>query len=177
MSEIKSTLELVLEKTRDMTLSREDKQEQLIREFREKVNGLLHAYLEGLASLDQFQRQFSSLEAPSGSGPEKILAEEAAQRLELPGDNDKLLEVLSRLCGVKLDGVESALCDHQQRLRALEKERAEAMCKALKERFRVHGRAVRANLEGDSGWVQTLSEAREAFLEELKREVLSQIGS
>ncbi len=177
MSEVKSTLQLVLEKTRNMALSEEERQEQAMREFRERLNGLLHEYLEGLANLDQFQRQFSSLEAVPGSRPEEVLAEEVVQRMEVHEDHEKLLEILSRLCGTELDRVERLLLDHRNRLRDLQKERTAQLQKALKDRFQIHGTAVRPNLAADSHWAQSLSQARKAFGEEVKREVFSQMKS
>lgn len=177
MSEVKSTLQLVLEKTRNMTLSEEEKQEQAIREFREKLNGLLHEYLEGLASLDQFRNQFSSLEAVPGSRPEEVLAEEVVRRMEVHEDHEKLMEVLARLCGTRLDRVESLLLDHRNRLRDLQKERKAQLQRELKDRFQVHGTAIRPNLAADSQWAQSLSQARKALGEELKKEVFSQMKS
>jgi len=44
VAEIKSTLELVMEKTRGITLSQKDREEQKNREIKLKVEGLLQKY-------------------------------------------------------------------------------------------------------------------------------------
>ena len=54
MAEVKSTLELVMERTRHMTLSEEDKREQALAEFKKSLGGLLQKVQDGVLGPEHF---------------------------------------------------------------------------------------------------------------------------
>ena len=54
MAEIKSTLDLVLEKTRDMTLSSDEKQQQQREAIETRFRGLLQKYIDGSLTREQY---------------------------------------------------------------------------------------------------------------------------
>ena len=62
MAEIKSTLELVMQRTSHLSMSEEDKRKQAAKEFKEAVNRLARKYLDGQIDLDRFRAEFSRLE-------------------------------------------------------------------------------------------------------------------
>lgn len=176
MSEIKSTLELVLERTRNMILSEEDRHEQALNELRGKLNGLLHRHLEGLMDLAQFERECSLLNVPSNGKVENILAGEISLRIDPHGENGKLTAILSGFCGIAVQGIEELLRDHRLRMSALERERLQELEKEWKDRQKIFGRAVRANLQADPVWVERRSMAEKTVLEEVKHLIQDQIG-
>lgn len=60
MAEIKSTLELVMERTRNLSMSDEDKLEQAAKEFKDAVNRLCLKYLDGHIDIESFREKFRS---------------------------------------------------------------------------------------------------------------------
>jgi hypothetical protein len=61
VAEIKSTLDLVMEKTRGITLSQKDREEQKNREIKLKVEGLLKKYQNRELRKDQVEENFNAL--------------------------------------------------------------------------------------------------------------------
>ena len=61
MGEIKSTLDLVLEKTRHLSQTDEEKQVQKQKDIANRLNGLLQQYQDRMLSLTQLQRAYEKL--------------------------------------------------------------------------------------------------------------------
>ena len=61
MAEIKSTLDLVMEKTKNLSLSSEEKQTQRNKEIEGRIRGLLQKYQDQLITLDQFTSDYRIL--------------------------------------------------------------------------------------------------------------------
>ena len=61
MGEIKSTLDLVLEKTKHLSQSSDEKQSQIRKDIEMRINGLLQKYQDGVSSLEQLQRDYEAL--------------------------------------------------------------------------------------------------------------------
>ena len=61
MGEIKSTLDLVMEKTKHLSLSDEEKQNQKNSEIEKRVNGLLQKCRDQILSTDELQKEYARL--------------------------------------------------------------------------------------------------------------------
>jgi len=61
MGEIKSTLDLVLEKTKHLSQSSAEKQAQVRKDIEMRINGLLKKYQDGVVSKAQLQRDYEAL--------------------------------------------------------------------------------------------------------------------
>lgn len=109
MAEIKSTLELVMERTRNLSMSDEDKRDQAVKEFRNAVNGLALKYIEGKIDLAGFKTEFSSLEGGASAGAEA--AAEIAGRIDPVSDNGPLLDLIKKGLGFDIAGIEAVLSD------------------------------------------------------------------
>jgi hypothetical protein len=57
MGEIKSTLDLVMEKTKDLTLSSEEKKAQKQKEIENRIKGLLQKYQDGFLSKSELKTE------------------------------------------------------------------------------------------------------------------------
>ncbi len=57
MGEIKSTIDLVLEKTRNLTLSKEEKLGLAREELEKKIGGLLNRYLDNLLPISRLKEE------------------------------------------------------------------------------------------------------------------------
>jgi hypothetical protein len=96
MTEIKSTIDLIMEKTKDFTLSDEEKQTIHNRELAGKVRGWLQRYIEGTIDISTIR----SLIEQSGSDSEfyrKSLLDGALDLVNLDSDNNMILILLSDL--------------------------------------------------------------------------------
>jgi len=118
MAEIKSTLELVLEKTRHLTLSEEEKREQEVTEFRQKMAGMVQRYLDETLTVEGLEREMDQMGSSRPSEHRRMFLEEALRRLDLANENKRLLTLLNQ-CGridtgpitVLLNGYRTSLDD------------------------------------------------------------------
>ena len=53
MSEVKSTMDIIMEKARNLTVTDEDKKEFAEKEVRGQIKGLFQKYLDGILSVKQ----------------------------------------------------------------------------------------------------------------------------
>ena len=105
MAEIKSTIDLVMERTRNLTMSDEDRHRQAAAKLMGSVNGLTQKYLDGQLDVEKFRSEFSRLEG-SAEGKSSVVAE-LAKRLDPMGDNVLLLDLLKHGLGTETSGIEA----------------------------------------------------------------------
>lgn len=94
MGEIKSTLDLVMEKTRGMTLSDEQWQNRRVEEERERGQGLARSYLEGRIDVSPLEAGGGGSEAVRRAAVRELLA-----HLLPEADMDRIFTGLARLTG------------------------------------------------------------------------------
>ena len=73
MGEIKSTLDIVLEKTKHLKLSQDEKRAQKSKEFEKRLMGLLQKYLDQLLNLHQLQKELNRLKKSNFENQNKLL--------------------------------------------------------------------------------------------------------
>ena len=67
MGEIKSTLEIIMEKTKDLTLTEEEKKEFKQKDMAGKIKGIIQKFLDGTLDLNRFKTEIAVLEKVSHS--------------------------------------------------------------------------------------------------------------
>jgi hypothetical protein len=174
MAEIKSTLELVMERTRNLSMSDEDKREQAAKEFKDAVNRLCLKYLDRQIDLDGFQRDFSRLD--SGPGARAEAAAEIARRLDPTADNGPVLDLIRHGLDYDISGFETILGHFQERVQVEDVRAADQVRMSLLDRG-ISGSAVTPNLETDRHRTAKLGELVGAFGEELAVEIAKLSGA
>ena len=152
MGEIKSTLELVMEKTKHLTLSEEEKRARRLEIFQTKVKGLVHKYCENLITENQLETEFSRLKT---EGAEFVA--------DLPGIlsgsipiNDKGLKVAmvaGKVFQLNLDGLEIAFQEFNASLREQRKLLQKNYLQQLQDRLNLSGSALETNVEKLEQWI------------------------
>ncbi len=171
MAEIKSTLDLVMEKTKNLNLSEEEKQDRKDKEIESRLRGLVQKFQDEIISQEQFKAEYQSLRKTHKLTGEqhKHLLKAICDRIELGKDNMVLLELLSQFADSNIRGIVSILQDFETEIQAA----AEAQSKIAKDNLaRAHfisGSAVVPNLEGDSGWRKMVEAIRAEFEERLNQ--------
>ena len=116
MAEIKSTLELVMEKTRGITLSQKDREEQKNREIKLKVEGLLQKYQNRELRKDHMEEEFNALKKGYGETAHALVLYESIERINLDEDFNLLGDFLEGFLGLELRQVKFLLKDHHESL-------------------------------------------------------------
>jgi hypothetical protein len=165
MAEIKSTLELVMERTRHLHMTEEDKNRQAEEEFTVAVRGLVSKRLDGQIGRDRFQTELNRL-GDGDNGPQLRAAVEIAARIDPLTDNSSLLGLMEQELGIEVSGMEAALRDfgeqlHGEENRTVERIRAHLLKKGIS------GDAVIPNVEADGQWQERRREMVETVRKNL----------
>jgi hypothetical protein len=177
MGEIKSTLELVLEKTKHLTLSEEEKEDQKRGELKMKTAGLLQKYLDRMVKRQQLDKELADLQETYGLSDYAFLNNEIIDKLALDTDNGPLLSLLKDFSDLNVTEFECIVQKYRDAVQsATQKSTAEAK-EDLKEKHGISGSAIVPNLEANDAWrieVQMIRDEFQQQLEEEKRRCLSQ---
>jgi hypothetical protein len=166
VSEIKSTLDIIMEKAKGITVSEEEKRAFQKRELEGRVRGYLQKCLDGVMDPERLKREIEELAQSQGIMAKKILRDECAARLDPNADNEPLFEILRHAADLDpapLAKVVSAFRNELAERRTL---REKVLLDALRQKG-VSGSAVSANTTADPEWRRILSERKEAMHREL----------
>lgn len=170
MAEIKSTLDMVMERTRHLTMSDRDRQEQAEAEFAAAVNRLAQKYLDGEIEIERFQDDFDRIEANPSVSKKRIAAAEVGKRIELSGDNRRLFDLLKSGLRMDISGIETVLKEFREAMDTEEQNSIGTMLESLRERG-ISGSAVLPNPEADEDGLKRRDEIFREFEEELKSQI------
>ena len=166
MGEIKSTLDIIMEKTQGLTMTAEEKREFKRKEAEKKVRGFLQKFLDGLMDLDQLHIEMSALDKDEYGAGRKALAKACIDRMEVRTDNEIFLSVLRDVVGIDPEPFRKISEEYQRNLEREKGIREDEMKKDLK-KSGISGSAVTANINADPTWVQYAREAEATFHKKL----------
>jgi hypothetical protein len=166
MGEIKSTLDIIMEKARGLNISDEEKKAFKEGEMAGKVKGLIQKFLDGILDMHQLKRELAGLAEKGVEVVKRLIREESVSRIEPEGDNEPLLRVLEEVTGSDTDSLREFLKDFEQRLEQEKGSREKALKETL-EKQGISGSAVIPNIHADSEWSRYASEIEKEFQERL----------
>ena len=167
MVEIKSTMDIIMEKTKGLTMTDKEKQEFRRQEMEGKIKGLIQKYVDGLMGTERLKEAIANLRARKQEELEQLVRKETMALIQPGESNAPLLEILSSVAGMDPDPIMKLLDDFDSKI---EYERA-GREQVLREEFRkkgISGSAVIPNLDADEAWGKLLSEAKDRFRQGLK---------
>jgi hypothetical protein len=167
MGEIRSTLDIIMEKTKGLTMSEEEKRAFKEEEMAGKIKGLIQKFLDKILDMDKLKREAAGLGERGGDAVKRLIREESVSRIEPEGDNEPLLRVLEEVTGSDTDSLREFLVAFEQRLAQEKRGREKALKKTL-EKKGISGSAVIPNIQADPEWVQHVSEMRDEFQKKLE---------
>ena len=173
MGEIKSTLDLVMEKTRHMTLSADERREQNLMEAKKVFKGLLQKYQDDLLTLDRLKEQVGRLQNTS-PGEIDWMWNELLDLIDLDRDNTPWMTVVREIFGFDTSALEAGIKEYQQALGAAEEQRIVDVKQRLMRENNIGGSAVVPNIEADARWKVEKAEIQTRFREMLVRNKLSE---
>ena len=97
MAEIKSTLDLVMEKTRNLTLSADEKAAQQHKEAENRIRGLLQKYLDGVVSKPELKADYLRLKKHFGANENTILIDEITARIDAAAAEERTAQLKAEL--------------------------------------------------------------------------------
>ena len=97
MAEIKSTLDIVMEKTKHLTLSSEEKAEMQLQDFLKKTPGYMGRILDGTLTPEQLLNEIEALPGVLAKSARREIARQFSQVLDLTEKSDPLIPALEIL--------------------------------------------------------------------------------
>lgn len=171
MGEIKSTLDIVLEKTKHLTMGCEEKKNRAQEEVQKKMKGLVQKFQGQAIRLEQLKKEVNHLQTSYELDCRKVLLNEVFDRLDLNQDNGHLISMLNRLYNFDTAALEKELNHSQKEIQLLENRMTGKILQNLSEKFNLSGTAIVPNLENDEVWEKEIGEIQNKF----KRMMMNQV--
>jgi hypothetical protein len=163
MGEIKSTLDLVMEKTRHLTLSKEEKMIQNRLEVKGRLQGLIQKYQDNLLKKENLKKEINDLKVSYDLNVDEMLANLLIDSFELGQDHTLFLDLLGEIYGLDLTELKTIFQNFKAAVKSSAEERVERIKGDLYKKRFISGSAVVPNLERDKEWRSTLSYIKEGY--------------
>ncbi len=171
MGEIKSTLDIVLEKTKHLSLSEEEKREQEREEAGKKLKGILQKYQDAKLGLPQVKKELDRLKSTHAVLDDQTLCGAMLQRIQLGRDNERSLALVQDCSPLDTARLQSVLKDYDYALQSAADKRSENIKKNLQQDHFISGSAVIPNLNADRQWAAEQESLRSKYNHLLQREL------
>jgi hypothetical protein len=175
--EIKSTLELTMERTKKIAISEEEKKEIKRKEILQKVTGLFHRYREAYLPLNDILKEIESMEEKTATIVKEVLLSQWIDALSLNEEDERLLKGIEALKHRRIREVKEKFHDllsrYQREKEKIEQEVRFQSTEALKKEG-IYGSAVEPNIEEGKLWKRELEKLDHLYrskLEEIKEQL------
>jgi len=160
MSKIKSTLDLVMERTQNLSLSREEKRELRRKEFEKRLQGLVVQYDDGLLSQEALAKGIESLRSEYEIEDRRPVINALLSRIDLNGDNDRILKFLLKWVPDLHGRIEECLGNYRELRGSLESESISRLRVDLERCHGIKGSAVIPNPWKDREFLKNVDDLR-----------------
>lgn len=161
MAKIKSTLDIVMERTKNLTMTQEDKDSLERKEWRDKIRGWIRLLIDRQSTVEELREDFIT-ESARHPVVMEILRQELLEHIDPAADNEDILRVWEEVLGLDgrrireavgsfHSGQEAALSTHEEHVRS-------RLAGAG-----VSGSAVVPNMLADMEWPAITGELKEQF--------------
>lgn len=162
MGEIKSTLDLVMERTRHLSLSAEEKASQQQAEYQKRLQGLLQHYADEAFTIAVFRERFGALQEETQMTGRQVLAVALVERIDPDQDNVRWLDLLAQEAPVLCDPLQAILYGYRSQQADLLTASGQDQLDRLARQHDISGTAVMPNPLQDAACRQSLSTLRQA---------------
>lgn len=159
MAEIKSTLDIILEKAKKFSVTEEEKRGFKRQELEGKIKGLVQKTIDGILDSERFQIEVAALQTKEKDPVDLVLKEEVVARLEVEANSEALLKILEYAAGPSSPSVTKVLGDFGKKAEKQKEMRRKTLLESFKKKG-ISGSAVLPNLDADQEWVRIRSEMR-----------------
>jgi hypothetical protein len=151
MAEIKSTLDLVLERTKNLTMTKEEKESLQRKELEGKIRGWGQKYLDGLMHLSEVKTGMASIPENRRKESRTILRGLVLENLDTQGDPEKIFDLLEGILEESREPYLAAIRKFQKAVAAEGSRFLEDLRSGLADSG-ISGPAVTPNLARDEAW-------------------------
>ena len=174
MAEIKSTLDLVMERTKNLRFNDEEKQHLRTETIQKRVNGLVQRYLDQILSAEQVQRAVRDLRDELQLEDNEALRQAFVDKIDLATFEGPLPGLLKILFGCDTTVLENLAESYRTKREALSQQHLQLIKDNLEQQYGIAGPAVLPNLNADAAWQEsnrTLAAEVKAQLDRVKKNI------
>lgn len=172
MAEIKSTLDLVMERTRGLSMSDKEKKEMKQKELSDKISALIERFINDYMGMKWLEAELNDLGMGKDPKIREVLKGEILNRLSSNGSDpevtEKLLDALEGVAGFRSDACRGIIAAYNSALAEQKRIFSEKTKEGLAAQG-ISGPAVVPNIEADPGWTA----AREKLAEDFRQKIRS----
>jgi hypothetical protein len=152
MAEIKSTIDLIMERTKNLSASPEERESYQRQEREKRLRGLIQRLLDDKLTLDGAKDELAK-EKKNGSAAEvtEVLKKALAGHVDPEADNERLFRFVIELVGTSLDRLGETLTACREEATSWKAVLAERQKKDLESKG-ITGTAVLPNPEAEPQW-------------------------
>ncbi len=176
MAEIKSAIELAMERTKGLHLSREEKEKLQEEELQSKARSLVNRFLEVDFHLRDVEKELAKCNPQQREELEKLIVRYLTEAIALGRDTDLIFQGIesfrekSKSIIKKMQG----LIESYQERKEKEYQKTERDLLTKLEELGISGSAVQPKIEGSQEWEEALAKFKQPFedqLQNLKKEL------
>jgi hypothetical protein len=167
MGEIKSTLDLVMERTSHLSMTPEEKARQREADFKKRLQGLLQQYADEKLGLQELLKSIGNLQAETGTKDARQVLGMVCKRVDPDEDTQAWIALLASLAPQVTGPLEDRLASYSDQKEHLVRNGAQQMRDRLAHDHAIHGSAVLPAPEQDEACRQELSTLREKTLAQI----------
>ena len=171
MAEIKSAVELAMERTKGLRLSHEEREKLKEEEMQSKAAGLVNRFLEVDFHLRDVEKELAKFEPRQRKHLEKLFLQHLVEAINLDRDNDLILQGMEAFLPTSAwtaKKMKDLLQKYQLRKKD-EFQKTQTDLLAALEGLGIGGSAVQPKVEGSPEWERAVEGFRPGFEEELKK--------
>jgi len=170
MSEIKSTLDLVMERTKHLTLNKTEKEIHQKADLKKRLTGLIQKYQDQMIKPTELLNHLKELTTTFGQGLEKQMANEILGRIDVEADDDRLLALLRDHFGLEISTLKMIQSEFKQAIQTGKINRIDILKSELSDNHGIFGTAVIPNIEIDPEWQQERNAITKRFQIQMEAE-------
>jgi hypothetical protein len=179
MGEIKSTWDIVMEKTKGQEITSKDREQIKRAELNARIHGILNRYMDSRGNRECLKGELERLGEEEREVVEKELLFQLIDSIDLAEDNGRLIAGIETLKGEKAAKVLEKLHLLISEYRSSREKKAREVEEALRQRLaamKISGSAVEPSVEGKREWIEAMEGFEQDYakrLGPLKKELLN----
>jgi hypothetical protein len=166
MAKIKSTLDLVMERTKNLTITEEEKEELRRKEWADRTRAWVRKILDRKMTMTELRSSLASGMA-SYTGVERMLREDLISHIDPDEDNAPIFHALQEVLRMDVEAIKESIRAYHDRLNLSYAEHFDQAKSDLGLRD-ISGTAVVPNLENNEAWAASVKRLKAEFRAQLK---------
>lgn len=161
MGEIKSAIELAMERTSNLSLSAEEKARQKKTDLEKLLQGALQQYYDGILSVEGIRDRINELQEELNVAEPQLVKKAVLKRIDPDRDNEHWMTLVAVLAPALRNPLQEILSDYREQRFQLSQATEKRMREELAKRCGITGSAVTPNPDKDAAFRDNLSELRD----------------